>query len=198
MSNSEKSPGTNALLGDLESIRALLDQNARERTPADGHGARQDAGSGHSGDLPDTDDSEVPLLEDVVSGTAHLHERPGDESEIFGTASATAGAAAGLNDDIFKALLSDEWRDSASELLDEARSAIEQHQNAWTPEHTDELNAALKVRIDATLHRWLRETVLSQLDDLRLELLAAVKQQIRETTQAQLNPPPEREDPHGE
>ncbi len=155
MSDDHGKSGASGLLGDLESIRTLLDEDRA----ADADAPAEDR------------DDDVPLLEDVVRGGVSVNETflsgEGDFAE-------TADADPGLNEEIFKALLSDEWRQSAREMLDQARAAIERHQNDWTPEHTDELNAALKVRIDETVQRWLQEVVQSRMDELRKALLAAV------------------------
>ncbi|HEX7036676.1 MAG TPA: hypothetical protein VF210_12930 [Pseudomonadales bacterium] len=155
------------LLGDLESIRSLLDDDA---------------------------DDDVPLLEDVVHGGVSVNETflagEGDFSE-------TGDPSSGLNDDLFKALLSDEWRESARELLDEARAAIERHQAEWTPRHTDELNQALRARIDSTVQEWLQAVVRERVDELRQTLLAAVSEQIRSTIAEQFGRDAKDEDTDG-
>lgn len=175
MSDQKRPSGGKAsgLLGDLESIRSLLEES--QEAPA------------RAGE------DDVPLLEDVVHGGVSVNETfVSGEGEF-----ADSDEASGLNEDIFKALLSDEWRESARELLDEARAAIEKHQTDWTPEHTDELNAALKVRIDETMQQWLRELVASRIDDLRRELLNAMSQQIRATIDEQFDQNSPHEDPDG-
>lgn len=176
MSDRERPSGSHSsgLLGDLESIRSLLEENAADPAPAG--------------------DDEVPLLEDVVHGGVSINETFVSGEGDFDTSDDTSG----LNEDIFKALLSDEWRESARELLDEARAAIEQHQTEWTPEHTDELNAALKVRIDETMQHWLRDLVASRIDDLRRELLTAMSEQIRATIDEQFQHDSPHEDPDGQ
>ncbi len=176
MSNRERRSGghSSGLLGDLESIRSLLEENAED--PA------------HTGE------DEVPLLEDVVHGGVSVNE-----TFVSGEGDFDANdESSGLNEDIFKALLSDEWRESAREILDEARAAIEQHQTEWTPEHTDELNAALKVRIDETMQQWLRDLVASRIGDLRRELLTAMSEQIRATIDEQFQHDSPHEDPDGQ
>jgi len=165
---------SSGLLGDLESIRSLLEENAENPAPPE--------------------DDEVPLLEDVVHGGVSVNETFVSGEGDF----ADSDEASGLNEDIFRALLSDEWRQSARELLDEARAAIEKHQTEWTPEHTDELNAALKVRIDETMQQWLRDLVASRIDDLRRELLTAMSEQIRTTIDEQFQHKTRHEDPDGQ
>lgn len=165
---------SSGLLGDLESIRNLLDEGER----AEG----------------EPDDRDVPLLEDVVHGGVSVNETflagEGDFAETDGPS--------GLDEEVFKALLSDDWRDSARELLEEARAVIERHQTEWTPAHTDELNQALKVRIDRTLQRWLQDLVQSRVDELRTVLLEAVSAELRGTVESQFTPPAKQEGPDGE
>lgn len=189
MSDDKAKPGRSGLLGDLESIRSLLEET-------DSGATRPAADSDSDADAipPPSADEDVPLLEDVVHGGVSLSDTfvsgEGDFQD--------SGGVSALNEEIFKALLSDEWRESARELLDQARDAIEQHQTEWTPQHTDELNEALKVRIDETVQNWLREVVQSRVDDLRRALLDGLSQQIHITVDAQFNQTAAEEDPDGE
>jgi hypothetical protein len=104
----------------------------------------------------------------------------------------------GLDDDMFNRLLGDDWRQAAAVLLDEARGSIEAHSQQWTPQDTDELNEALQVRIDETLHRWLRRTVQERIDDLRAELLTAISDQLEATVKQRFNDALPGEGAHGE
>lgn len=104
----------------------------------------------------------------------------------------------GLDDDMFTRLLGDDWRQAAAGLLDEARGSIEAHSQQWTPQDTDELNEALQVRIDQTLHRWLRQTVQERIDDLRAELLTAIGDQLEAAVKHRFNDAQPGEDAHGE
>lgn len=161
---------TSALLGDLESIRTLLEQ------PDDDRG-----------------DDDVPLLEDVVHGGVSVNE-----SFLAGEGEFDAGdEEVGLDEDVFKALLSDQWRDSARELLDEARAAIGRHAADWTPAHTDELNAALKQRVDGALQNWLNELLHSRMDELHAVLLGVIHDEIGRITQEVLDAPSTDEDRNG-
>lgn len=162
------------LLGDLQSIRELLDE-------------AQDS------DVPMDPDREVPLLDDMVDGAWKLTE----------TTIPDAGPALGggrrsgrtyLKQDLFDALLGDDWKSSAADVLTGARGAIEAHRNDWSPEDTDELNEALKVRIDETLSEWLHETVRERMDELRNLLLAAAEEAIQEKVGELLR----RQDDHGD
>ncbi len=175
------------LLGDLESIKELLDEEEAERQKAE------------------ADDAGVPLLDDMVDGAYKLEDSSSllDATPALGGGKAyrpssthPAGSALGsdspaagregkyLSEDLFDALLGDKWRASASDILTEARGAIEAHRNAWTPEDTDELNAALRVRIDETLTEWLKETVRARMDELHAELLASAEAVIDEKIKA--------------
>jgi hypothetical protein len=193
MSDDKRNQGkrTSGLLGDLESIRSLLDETEDASEDA---AEREDAAAAEDTGEADDSDEDVPLLEDVVHGGVSVKE-----TFLTGQGDFTdSGAASGLNEEVFKALLSDEWRESARDLLDEARAAIEKYQTDWTPQHTDELNQALKTRIDETVEQWLRDVVLSRIDELRRELLQAVSEQIRIIIDEQFNPASTREDPDGE
>ena len=189
MSASDRHPArTSALLGDLETLRALLDGTARD-APSD------------PASRPEEPDDEVPLLEDVVGANAGVSDPMLSAADVFGDDEPTDATDAGLDADLFETLLGDEWRSSAGEIVDAARSTVEQHRDGWTAEHTDRLSAALEARLEETLHEWLRTTVMSRLDELREELLVAAKAQIRDIAndyladqQAQAN----REGPHAE
>ena len=171
------------LLGDLESIKELLDE--KEQQAADKAGT-----------------PEVPLLDDMVDGAYTLDESDsllsatpalggrGSRSHSTSSSKATAEDVQGkyLSEDLFDTLLGDKWKTSAADILTGARGAIEAHRNDWTPEDTDELNAALRVRIDETLTEWLKETVRSRMDELHSVLLqtaeATIDEKISELVEA--------------
>ncbi len=157
------------LLGDLESIKELLDEED---------------------DVTASDPAQVPLLDDMVDGAYTL-----DDSASLLSATPALGGPRGsrnagqgskepgdrvLSEDLFDSLLGDRWKLSASDILTEARGAIEAHRNDWSPEDTDELNEALRVRIDETLTEWLRQTVTSRMDELHAVLLEAAEATISE------------------
>jgi hypothetical protein len=163
LGNSDEPPNDelkqDALLDDLESIRELLDEE-REATS--------------------DDTSSVPLLDDMLDGALSLEE-----------ADLTAGRDAlvdpgrptshrWLDDGLLDALLTDQWKLSAEAVLTQARGAIEAHRNEWTPDDTDELNQALRERIDATLTRWLRATISAHMEELRAELVQAAEDTIND------------------
>lgn len=160
------------LLGDLESIKELLDEE-------------------QSGDA-EQQAADVPLLDDMVDGAYTLKESSfllsaqpalgGGKGPSPGSREHKPDPAAGryMSEDLFDALLGDRWKASASDILTEARGAIEAHRNDWSPEDTDELNEALRVRIDETLTEWLKEAVRARMDELHAVLLQAAEAAIDE------------------
>ena len=123
-----KSGDTSGLLGDLESIRTLLEQ------PGDGDsGQAPDPGGGPPAEDSGRRDDDVPLLEDVVHGGVSLNETfLGGQGDF----EIDAGDS-GLNEDVFKALLSDEWRESARELLDQAAALVVSLPHTLRSHHLD-------------------------------------------------------------
>ena len=115
-------------------------------------------------------DDQVPLLEDVVAG-----------------ASPSASPDSGMDDALFDALLDDNWKETAAELLDETRSAIIEHGGQWTQQDTEELDEALRVRINATLAEWLRDVVQQNLADLRAHILQAARTELTASVKRLLN-----------
>jgi hypothetical protein len=171
VSDERPTPGrTTALLGDLESIRSLLEE-------------------AEAGEQPEISDEEVPLLEDVVEGGVSV-----DEAFLSGEAfpsvatglDAPATESSRFDDTIFKALLSDEWRDVArAALVGAERDPAGDPAGNPAGNPAGELDEVIVARIDAALQRWLRQAVLNGIDDLRRELLAAVRDQLGESIAAQ-------------
>ena len=149
MASDKSDDSPDALLGDLESIRTLLD----EQSAAD------------SADSAPLDD-QVPLLEDVVVHSTTSSPDAADD------------ATGGMDDALFAALLDDNWKETAAELLDQTRSTIAEHGGQWTHEDTEALNEALRVRIDATLTEWLRSVVQNNVADLRAQLLQVTQAEL--------------------
>jgi hypothetical protein len=124
--------------------------------------------------------SDTSLVGDLESLRSLLDEAAPTQQGSFG-------------DDTIKALLGDEWRESADQILATAREAIESVASKWSPQQTTELNQALRVRIDATLEDWLEVVIQQRLEDLRATLLAAIETEISAFT-ARL----QQRDPDGE
>ncbi len=153
----------NKLLGDLESIRALLD------VPSD------------SASAPD-DSDDVPVLEDMVEGAFTVNESVLTSRSSFDDGVAAGAGKSGLADDTIKALLGDEWRAQARKILSDARSTVEGSGGDWSAAQLNSLNESLKVRIDRTLDDWLVEMMNSRIDDLRTRLLTILEHELAQFT----------------
>jgi len=150
-----------ALLGDLESIRTLLDTSAEPPPTGD-------------------DGDDVPVLEDMVEGAFTVNE-----SNLTSRASFDDGSASGkggLADATIKLLLGDEWRNEARKIIADARSNVEGAGGKWTAAELNALNESLKVRIDRTLDDWLVEMLNARIDDLRSKLLAVLENELEQFT----------------
>ncbi len=165
MTKRETDKRQDALLGDLENIRALLD----EEQQALEHQASTD------NDVEATPETNVPLLEDVIAGGIAVEEQ-------FLTGAVTLETESeefpGLDEEMIEALMGDEWRAATRKIFNEARQKIDDHEGTWTPDATDELNDALKVRIDATVERWLHQLVADNIDALRQQLVGALGKEL--------------------
>ena len=153
------------ILDDLESIKDLLDDESQPVA----------ADAGESSDA--ADEPPVPILDDLVDGALTVAETG---FEGGGPAADLTTGATRMDESVYEALLGEAWKADATGLLTAARGAIEAHRNDWTPEDTDELNEALRIRIDDTLRVWLRKAVAERIDELRGELLKAAEATISE------------------
>jgi hypothetical protein len=160
-------PAESSLLGDLESIRTLLEHDT-EQEPADEEG------------------TDVPLLEDVVDGSLEVDESPLESRREF---AAEAQGASALGDDTIKLLLGDQWRTAAEGIIRSAREAMAVVDAEWSDQQTAALAEILNDRIDTTLSDWMQEVTLRHVDDLRVQLLAAISQAVTEITDELQNSP---------
>lgn len=158
--SSQGSDAQNTLLGDLESIRSLLDVPDAQPVEEDGF--------------------DVPTLEDMVEGALVVNESVLTSRSSFDDDE--AGGTPGLADDTIKALLGDEWRVAARQILADARTTVEDAGGAWSPQQSDALNESLKVRIDHTVDDWLVDTMHSRIEDLRARILAVLEQELQQFT----------------
>jgi len=173
----EHSGSPDELLGDLESIKRVLEEGRAPdvSTPPAEAGER---------------DTTVPLLEDMVDDAIQLREARLEDPTSPSLQPHGRRRRDRLSSQLFDSLLrhqskSSEWKPSeskpsASEILSDARDAIESNREFWTPEDTAELNNALRIRIDTTLSEWLHDTLNERVDELRRELLQAAEAVISE------------------
>lgn len=148
----------NALLGDLESIRSLLEPDASRA-------ARRRAA--------EPKDDDIPTLDDVVDGAPRVDEPshrtpPGTDRK----------PPTGLADETFDALLGDQWREAADRILEDARAQLESRTAEWAGDDASDFAEALKTRLNDVVRGWLAEVVRTQLEDLRETLTAAIEIEI--------------------
>ncbi len=117
----------NGLLGDLESIRALLEDD----------------------DLPIASvDADIDV--DVESA----------------------------NDAAAPPLLSGHFHSDTAVVLQRARALIQQYAHQWSPQQTDDLSAALKVRIDDAVQRWINDSLVAHRHELEQHLQRAIHDEL--------------------
>jgi hypothetical protein len=124
------------------------------------------------------------MLEDMLDGAFTVNESILTSRESLSRASIDdgAGGKSGLADDTIKALLGDEWRSAARQILADARATVEGAGGSWSAQHTHTLNESLKLRIDHTVDDWLTEMMHTRIEDLRSRLLAVLEREIEDFT----------------
>jgi hypothetical protein len=143
----------NALLGDLESIRALLD------IPT----------------IPD-DGEDVPMLEDMVGGSYSV-----TEAQLTRTASiGREDGVSALADETIEALLGDEWRERADEILAGVRVSVDDIETHAAMDRA--LDEQLRRRMARTVDDWLAELVHNRIDALRARMLELLDTEIKRFT----------------
>jgi len=167
--NQDSDASKEHLLEDLETIRTLLD---REHDAEPGEALADGRGETQGEELDKTLDIELDKALDIGSD----RESDGESVDQPSTGTLTPE----LDDELFRTLLGDAWRTSASQILETTRAEIEAYRENWAPEDTDALNNALRVRIDDTLKHWLRDLVRDNMHDLRTALLSAIDDQLKQ------------------
>jgi len=160
-------PPENTLLGDLESIRALLEET-------------RDEGAGRSAGNTVDDTGDVPMLDDVVEGALTVDESPLESRRPFEDGLDSPSA---LADDAIEALMGDAWRASADKIIRDAREALEAASARWSATEGESLEATLRTRIDRALQDWMSEITLNNIDALRERLLDAIDAEVRNITE---------------
>ena len=163
---------TDALLGDLENIRTLLSEG--EQALSEGEQALSEGEQALSAEEHEAaTEINVPLLEDVIDGGMVVDETFLTDTTAFAPESEEFP---GLDEKMIKALMGDEWRETTRKIMAEARQKI---QDDWAPDADDDLNEALRVRMDATVERWLHKLVADNIAELRTQLVGALAEELR-------------------
>lgn len=132
----------NGLMGDLESIKALLEEDDLEFDSALWN----------------------VTLESVPEVTR------AEDATVTPVTSSTAAA--------LDAMLGSDFHDATADVMTRARGLIERHPNNWSPQQTDELSEALRVRIDDAVQGWINASLAAHAGELQERLLNAVRDEL--------------------
>jgi len=165
-----------SLMGDLETIRQLLeeDDGPENRRPENRRVDNSDTSTAIDGIATDNvqPNGDSPMMRDLQPGFAFVSNQPTD---VIGATEPEADAAPRLHKGGFKA--------ETGLVMSRARALIEEHPNAWSPQQTDELCAALKVRIDDTVHQWIDDTLNRHRKSLEDRLVQTIQNELAEHLQ---------------
>ena len=101
----------------------------------------------------------------------------------------TSQAQHAISDQAINQLLGDAWQDTADQLLEEARGTIEDNSTLWQPEDTDELNRALKVRIDDTVRQWLGDVLKAHIHVLHERIVTELADELKRQIDKKIHAP---------
>ena len=160
-----KNRASSSLMGDLESIKSLLEEE--EAAPTEAAGAL-DSGS--------TDDLFRNAMSQPVEPTAA--EVPDVPPVVVSEASVADPVSPQSAPTSLDELLSEKFHSATGEALGAARSLIEAHSTDWSPQQTDELSEALRVRIDDTVRCWMSAALAAHAHELETRLLDAVQGEL--------------------
>ncbi len=154
----------NGLMGDLESIKALLEEND---ISADSALWQIEVESVDLEPVQEaTQADQVPILTDALPADADLPE------ELTSTPVTSSSAKA------LDAIVGSDFHDATAQVMARARGLIEQHPNQWSPQQTDELSDALRVRIDDAVQEWISAALASHAGELQQRLVNAVHDEL--------------------
>ncbi len=146
----------NTLLGDLESIRGLLEQDTVREAD---------------------ENPNIPVLDDMIDGGMEVDETP-LQGKI--RLQPTTQHSGGLTEGAIKALLGKEWQKTAENIISTAREDLNEQASVWQSQNNDELIEALHMKLDQTLNNWLSQIFSQHIDELRRDLLATVEEEIKD------------------
>ncbi len=93
-----------------------------------------------------------------------------------------------MSDETFNALLGETWGDSIDDLFNQTRERITDNGENWLPEDTDDLDTALRTRIDQSVKSWLDRVVKENLDSLKQQLVDDLAEEIASKLDDKLTP----------
>jgi len=196
---------SNSLMGDLESIKALLEEDDLEPVPealsqalnppvsdAEALSTLQEADVDH-----ELDEAIDRAIDDVLINESfeQLPKEVSEEAleEILQEVRREEEAEAGAEEEVLQqfppreslvsnasldALLGEDFHDATAEVMQRARGLINQHANEWSPQQTDELADALRVRIDGAVEQWIQTSLAAHAGELQQRLLNAVRNEL--------------------
>jgi len=172
---------SNGLMGDLESIKALLEEDDLTEVPESLSEALNPLPdiSSHAVEMEVEDESvdkDVPI-EDTLASDEHvplITDALISFDPVTGISEPTAPKAKGSLDE----LLGSDFHDATSEVMQRARALIDQNANQWSPQQTDELADALRVRIDDAVGQWIKTSLDAHALELQQRLLNAVRDEL--------------------
>ena len=157
---------SNGLMGDLESIKALLEEDELDAIPES------------------LSEALNPLPEPVPEQILEAQPEPIDDnlSEDEEPVDSSATSALKIEPEVISAsldtLLGNDFHDATAEVMQRARGLINQHANQWSPQQTDELADALRVRIDGAVAQWIKTSLDAHALELQQRLLNAVRDEL--------------------
>ena len=173
MSSSSNSK-SNSLMGDLESIKALLEEEDLEAVPESLSQALHPAIEVDAQEQIE-EEIEEPLEEQIDDAAFDLAS---DLSEPLSEPLADSLKEIQLSNTSLDALLGEEFHEATAEVMERARGLINQHANQWSPQQTDELADALRVRIDGAVEQWIQTSLSAHAAELQQRLLNAVRTEL--------------------
>jgi len=162
----------NGLMGDLESIKALLEEDDLDSTAVWELAAEPVSESGVEPAPKSTQDSAKETTNEAAADPVPVLVDPVLADEIAPTPVTSSSAAA------LDAILGSDFHDATAQVMARARGLIEEHPNKWSPQQTDELSDALRVRIDDAVQEWISTALAAHAGELQQRLLDAVRDEL--------------------
>ena len=139
-------------------------------------------------------DDDIPELSETVTGETMQPETSDEESEDLPVLqdqieTGQAKHDRAISDRAINQLLDDAWQETADQLLEEARGTIEDNSTLWQPEDTDELNRALKVRIDETVRQWLGDVLKAHIHVLHERIVNELADELKKQIDKKIHAP---------